>query len=58
MDMKVVIIDDEDNNIDNLQQLLLEYCSRSNGEWELSTGADAGALLINRWQPDISIPRY
>ena len=27
MQMKVVIIDDEDNNIDNLQQLIQEYCS-------------------------------
>ena len=52
MEMKVVIIDDEDNNIDNLQQLLLEYCP----EVKLAgtaTGAATGGDLIRQLQPDI-----
>jgi two-component system LytT family response regulator len=52
MEMKVVIIDDEDNNIDNLQQLLLEYCSEVKVAGTAS-GADEGTALINRLQPDI-----
>jgi two-component system LytT family response regulator len=52
MEMKVVIIDDEDNNIDNLQQLLLEYCSEVKVVGAASD-ADAGAALIKRAQPDL-----
>jgi two-component system, LytTR family, response regulator len=52
MEMKVAIIDDEDNNIDNLQQLLLEYCSEVKVVGAASD-ADAGAALINRAQPDL-----
>jgi two-component system LytT family response regulator len=52
MEMKVVIIDDEDNNVDNLQQLLLEYCSDVKVV-ATASGADEGAALIGRWQPDI-----
>lgn len=52
MQMKVVIIDDEDNNIDNLQQLLQEYCSEVKVVGTAS-GADAGAALISQWQPDL-----
>jgi two-component system LytT family response regulator len=52
MEMKVVIIDDEDNNIDNLQQLLLEYC-REVIVVGTATNADSGATMINQLQPDI-----
>ena len=52
MDMKVVIIDDEDNNIDNLQQLLLEYC-REVKVIGTATNGETGSSLINQLQPDI-----
>lgn len=50
--MKGIIIDDEDNNIENLQELLREYCPevRIVGA---ATNADAGSALIAQLQPDI-----
>jgi len=50
--MKVIIIDDEDNNIENLQELLREYCPevRIVGA---ATNSDAGSALIAQLQPDI-----
>lgn len=50
--MKVIIIDDEDNNIENLQELLKKYCPevRIVG---IATNAEAGNALIAQLQPDI-----
>jgi two-component system, LytTR family, response regulator len=52
MEMKVVIIDDEDNNIENLQQLLLEYCHEVK-VIGTATSAESGSELINQLQPDL-----
>ncbi len=50
--MKVIIIDDEDNNIENLQELLKVYCPEVNMAG-IATNAGEGAALIAQLQPDL-----
>jgi two-component system, LytTR family, response regulator len=52
MNATVIIIDDEDNNIDNLQQLLENYCPGLH-LIGTATNADSGSALILQLQPDI-----
>ncbi|MBO9204441.1 MULTISPECIES: LytR/AlgR family response regulator transcription factor [Niastella] len=50
--MKVIIIDDEDNNIENLQQLLQVYCPEVRVVGT-AANSDDGIALINQIQPDL-----
>lgn len=50
--MKAVIIDDEDINRENLQQLLLQYCTDVTLVGT-AANADAGRALIQQYQPDL-----
>jgi len=52
MDIKAILIDDEENNLDNLQQLLQVYCPGVTVAGR-AANADEGSALIKELQPDL-----
>ncbi len=52
MEIKVVVIDDEENNIDNVRQLLSAYCPDVTVV-DTAKNADAGYIAISQLKPDL-----
>lgn len=52
MEVKAVIIDDEENNIDNLQCILQQYCPQVE-VMAVANNAVKGSSIILQYQPDI-----
>ena len=50
--MKVIIVDDEHSNVENLMALLKKYCPHVH-VIASATDIDTGAMLIGRHQPDV-----